>query len=253
MKALTLCALLTPFAALAASPFDGTWVSKDESQVMDKKPFALSLDKGIWESHAQVPAIKVKADGTDQAVKGHAAYDTVAVKVASADTVDITVKKGGKVMGTNAITVSGDGKMLTNKWNDQSGSEAASGEITYERVGAGHGFSGSWRALKTQNTSANARTLTWQSTADGMSFSTPTGQSYTAKFDGKEVPIAGDPSGTTVSLKKVSASAIVETDHQMGKVVEVDHWNVAADGKTMKIDWERKDSGRKGSVTFEKQ
>ena len=105
MKALTLCALLTSFAALAASPFDGTWVTKDESQVMDKKPFQLSFEKGVWESHAQVPAIKVKADGMDQPVKGHAGYDSVAVKVASADAVDITVKKGGKVMGTNAISV----------------------------------------------------------------------------------------------------------------------------------------------------
>jgi hypothetical protein len=107
--------------------------------------------------------------------------------------------------------------------------------------------------VKTQNTSANARTITFKATADGMSFSAPTGQSYTAKFDGKEVPIAGDPGGTTVSLKKVNASTIIETDHQKGKVVEVDHWTVSPDGKTMKVEWERKDSGRKGSSTFEKQ
>jgi hypothetical protein len=86
-----------------------------------------------------------------------------------------------------------------------------------------------------------------------MSFSAPTGQSYTAKFDGKEVPVAGDPGGGTVSLKKVNASAFVETDHANGKVVEVDHWTVAPDGKTMKVEWERKDSGRKGSAVFDKQ
>ena len=257
MKAFTLCALLVPFAALADSPFDGTWVAKDESSVLDKKPVVVTLAKGVYENTAFAPAVKVKADGTDQPVKGHAYFDTIAVKSTGEDSIEVTRKKGGKVMGTDVVTVSSDGKMATRKWTDQTGTETASGEQVYERVApapkGAHAVSGSWRMVKTRNTSANARTLTFKATPDGMSFSTPTGQSYTAKFDGKEVPIAGDPSGTTVSLKKVSASAIVETDHQMGKVVEVDHWNVAADGKTMKIDWERKDSGRKGSVTFDKQ
>src|SRR5262245_3604324 len=68
MKALTLCALLVPFAALADSPFDGTWVSREDSAVMDPKPYVISLAKGTWENKAAAPAIKVKADGTDQPV-----------------------------------------------------------------------------------------------------------------------------------------------------------------------------------------
>jgi hypothetical protein len=257
MKAFTLCALLVSFAALAESPFDGTWVAKDESNVLDKKPIVVSVAKGVYENTGFVPTVKVKADGTDQPVKGHAYFDTVAVKTTGEDSIEVTTKKGGKVMGTNVVTVSSDGKTATAKWTDQTGTETATGENVYERVApapkGAHAVSGKWRMVKTQNTSANARTITYKATADGMSFSAPTGQSYTAKFDGKEVPIAGDPGGTTVSLKKVNANTLVETDRQKGKVVEVDHWTVSPDGKTMKIDWERKDSGRKGSLTFEKQ
>jgi hypothetical protein len=257
MKAFTLCALLVSFTALAESPFDGTWVAKDESNVLDKKPVAVSLNKGVYENTAFVPAVKVKADGTDQPVKGHAYFDTIAVKSTGEDSVEVTTKKGGKVVGTNVVTVSSDGKTATVKWTDQTGTETATGENVYERLATApkgaHAVSGKWRMVKTQNTSANARTITYKATADGMSFSAPTGQSYTAKFDGKEVPVAGDPGGTTVSLKKVNANTFIETDRQKGKVVEVDHWTVSPDGKTMKIDWERKDSGRKGSSTFEKQ
>ena len=257
MKTFTLCALLVPFAALADSPFDGTWVSKDESSVMDKKPVVVSLAKGIYENKAMVPAVKVKADGTDQPVKGHAYFDTIAVKSTGEDSIEVTTKKGGKVVGTNVVTVSSDGKTSTLKWTDQSGTETASGEQVYERVGAApkgaHAVSGSWRIVKRQNTSANARTITFKATPDGLSFSTPTGQSYTAKFDGKEVPVAGDPGWTTVSLKKVKANTFVETDRHNGKVIEVDHWTVSPDGKAMKVEWERKDTGRKGSSTFEKQ
>ena len=257
MKALTLCALLVPFAVLADSPFDGTWVANDESNVLDKKPVVFSLAKGIYENKAMVPVVKVKADGTDQPVKGHAYFDTVAVKSTGQDSIEVTTKKGGKVMGTNVATLSSDGKTLTLKWTDQTGTEIASGENVYERVGAAaagaHAVSGSWRIVKTQNSSANSRTITYKATPDGMSWSAPTGQSYTAKFDGKEVPVAGDPGGTTVSLKKVNANTFVETDHRNGKVIEIDHWTVSPDGKTMKIEWERKDNGRKGSAVFTKQ
>jgi hypothetical protein len=256
MKALTLCALLAPFAALADSPFDGTWIAKEESAIRDQKPYTFSLANGVFDSQAVVPALKVKADGTDQPVKGHAYFDTYAAKADGPDSLTTTAKKAGKTVGTSTFTVSADGKTLTQKWTDESGSESASGETTYARVGSvpkgAHAASGSWRITKSQ-TSANARTLTYKSTADGMSFSSPTGQSYTAKFDGKEVPVAGDTGGGTVSLKRVSANSFIETDHVKGKVVEVDHWTVAPDGKTMKVEWERKDTGHKGSIVFEKQ
>jgi len=224
---------------------------------MDSKPYVFSLVNGVFDSQVAVPPFKVKADGTDQPVKGHAYYDTVAVKSDGPDSITLTSKKAGKTVGESHFLVSADGKTLTQKWSDSGGAETTSGETIYTRVGAApkgaHAASGSWRLTKAQNTSTNARTLTFKSTADGLSFSNPTGQSYTAKFDGKEVPIAGDPSGATVSLKKVNANAFIETDHEKGKVVEVDHWTVAADGKTMKLEWDRKDSGRKGSAVFDKQ
>jgi hypothetical protein len=257
MKAFIVCALLAPFAALADSPFDGTSVAREEGATLDQKPYTFSLANGVFDTKAVVPAFKVKADGTDQPVTGHAYYDTFAAKADGPESITTTAKKAGKTVGGSTFTVSADGKTLTQKWSDSSGTETASGENIYTRVGAApkgaHAASGSWRITKSQNTSANARTLTYKSTADGMSWSAPTGQSYTAKFDGKEVPVAGDPGGGTVSLKKVSASSFIETDHMKGKVVEVDHWTVAPDGKTMKVDWERKDSGRKGSVVFDKQ
>jgi hypothetical protein len=256
MKALTLCALLAPFAALADSPFDGTWVAREDA-THDQKPYTFSLVNGVFDSQAVVPHFKVKADGTDQPVKGHAYFDTVAVKSDGADSITLVSKKAGKTMGETHFAVSADGKTLTVKFADSSGTETVTGENIFTRVGTApkgaHAASGSWRLTKSQNTTANGRTLTYKATADGMSFSAPTGQSYTAKFDGKEVPVAGDPGGMTVSLKKVNASSFIETDHVKGKVVEVDHWTVAPDGKTMKIDWERKDSGRKGSAVFDKQ
>jgi len=115
MKALTLCALLAPFAALAESPFDGTWVAREEAATRDQKPYTFSLVNGVFDSQAAVPPFKVKADGTDQPVKGHAYYDTVAVKSDGPDSFTLTSKKAGKTMGESHFSVSADGKTLTQK------------------------------------------------------------------------------------------------------------------------------------------
>jgi len=256
MKTLTLCALLLPLAALADGPFDGTWVSREDSAVMDKKPYDISLAKGMWHNKAAVPPVNVKADGTDQPVKGHTYFDTLAVRETGADVVETTAKKTGKVTGTSAYTVSADGKTLTIKWTDSTGSAPASGEAIFERVGkapaGAHAVSGSWHAVKIQNLSATAKTVTFKGSADGLSMTNQTGQSYDAKFDGKQVAMAGDPGATMVSLKKVNDHTVVETDHRKGKVVEVDTMTVSADGKTLKVDWDDKETGRKGTVTMDK-
>ena len=257
MKALTLCALLVPLAALADSPFDGTWVSSEESSSMSGKPYKISLAKGVWESDATAPPIKIKADGTDQPVKGHDYFDTVSVKETGPTSAELASKKGGKLIGTSAFAVSPDGKTLTVKWSDMTGTEPVTGESTLQREGAApkgaNAVSGAWQRAKLQSVSANGRTVTLRSTADGLSMSSPTGQSYTAKFDGKDVPIDGDPGGTTASLKRVNDHTIVETDKRHGKVVEVDHMTVAKDGKSMKVDWDNPQTHRKGTYVMNKQ
>jgi hypothetical protein len=49
-------------------------------------------------------------------------------------------------------------------------------------------------------------------TADGLKMSDPNGNSYDAKFDGKDDPIQGDPGHTMVSLKRIGNDTIEETD-----------------------------------------
>lgn len=257
MKAFTVCALLLlPLVALADSPFDGTWVSREDSMKMDKKPYTISLEKGVYRSDAAVPPLKVKADGTDQPVTGHAYYDTLAVRAVGPEAIEITSKKEGKVAGTSTFTVDSGGKTLIQKWNDLSTTTPTSGEVVFERVAKGpagsHAISGSWRATKIQNFSTTAKTVTIKSSSDGLSMTSPAGTSYDAKFDGKDYPLSGDSGGTMVSLKRVNANTVVETDKRKGKVVEVDTMTVAADGKTMKVDWQDPQTHRKGSYSMDK-
>ena len=53
------------------------------------------------------------ADGKDYAYKGDPNYDMISIKRIDANSVESTLKKGGKVVSTAARSVSKDGKTLT--------------------------------------------------------------------------------------------------------------------------------------------
>jgi hypothetical protein len=80
-----------------------------------------------------------------------------------------------------------------------------------------------------------------------------TGDSYTAKLDGKDYPYKGDPGLTSVSLKKIDANTIEETDKRKGKPIYVSRMTVSADGKTMQIDNEDKLHNTSQKWTAQKQ
>ena len=61
------------------------------------------------------------------------------------------------------------------------------------------------------------------------------GQSYDAKFDGKQYPVQNDPGQTMVSLKRVDANTVEETDSRQGKVTDEIHLAAAADGKSINV------------------
>jgi hypothetical protein len=88
--------------------------------------------------------------------------------------------------------------------------------------------------------SDNATTFTYKVNGDSISMSSMTGQSYTAKLDGSDAPMSGDPGTTSVSVKMLGKSTLEETDKRDGKVISVFKMVVAADGKTAKATAEDK-------------
>jgi hypothetical protein len=240
--ALMLGTLLLPRLAFAQSPFDGTWKVDMNKVDFPKKPDVYLLQNGMYECKTCVPPVSVKADGEDQKVTGHPYYDSVAIKVINDHEIEETDKKDGKVVATSKTTVSPDGKTATFEFTDSSNTNAApvtgKGEAT--RVAKGpagsNAISGSWRTTKMEDLSDNAITWNYKVDGDMLTMTSPTGQSYTAKMDGSEAPMKGDPGVTTVSVKMVGKDTLEETDKRDGKVISVAKSTVSSDGKTMKID-----------------
>ncbi len=226
------------------SAFDGTWrLNTQSAQFTGNDKF--SMQNGMWRCDTCVPKIAVKADGKEQKVSGSPYYDTISVREADDHTVEITNKKGSKVTGTAKMTASDDAKTLTTEWSFVSqAAQQGSGKYNSDRVedapAGANKVSGTWHPGKIEGASENVSMFTYKVTADGLSMSDPVGDSYTARFDGKDYPYKGDPGTTSVSLKKIDANTIEESDKRNGKVITVSHMTVDADGKTMKITVEDK-------------
>jgi hypothetical protein len=233
-----LCATLLPLAAMAASPWDGTWKMRLSSMKQTGSPDRYQLSAGTWSCESCVPPFKIKADGTDQPVPDHAYVDTESVKVVNDTTVELTDKKAGKVSAWVSYTVSADGKTLTVKAKNYTAEKEVDAAFTETRLAAGpkgaHAVSGSWQPQATTEMSEAALTQTVSMSADGLKV-TSNGQTTDAKFDGKDYPLSDDPGKTMMSYKKINDRTIEETDKRLGKVTDKIRYTLSADGKTVDV------------------
>jgi len=240
-KLLLALVVLAPSVLLADSVFDGTWRFNPQTAQFGGKPDSYSLQKGMYKCESCAPKVEVKADGNDHPRSGSPYSDTINVKEVDDHTVEIASKKGGKVVGTSKLTASADGKMLTVEWSfiSDNGQEGH-GKAGYTRIAAApagaNQISGTWKPEKVESISDSASTVTYKMTGDSLSMSDPSGDSYDAKLDGKDYPYKGDPGTTSVSLKRIDANTIEETDKRNGKVISVSRMKVSADGQTMTMD-----------------
>jgi len=252
MKILFALLLLSPVAAFAQSLFDGTWIIDADTMRLPEKPAEYLLAKGMFRS----AGTEIKADGNDQKVPETGYSDTMSVRVADDHTVEIISKKAGKTMFTEVDTVSPDGSILTQVVKDTTEAQAVTIETLSRRVEPGpagsHVLSGSWQAYKT-NRSKNGSTIKYRCTADGFSAETALGEKFDAKFDGKDYPVEDDPARSTVSVKLLNPNTIEQTGKRDGKIVGVLRLTVAADGETIHVSYENKESNTTTSYGMRKQ
>ena len=259
MKKLLLVQLLLMSSVLfAQSAFTGTWKFNPQSAQFSGKATTFLLQNGMFRCDDCVPKIDIKADGEEHPRLGSPYSDAASVRVVDDHTVEVVTKKKGNVVSTAKDTVSPDGKTLTSEWTFTSeNGQPAHGKDIFTRKAAGpagaHAISGAWLQSKEEDASESVLTVTFQASEDGLTMSDGTGDSYTAKFDGKDYPYKGDPGTTSVSLKKISSNTIEETDKRNGKVISISHMTVSSDGQTLSVDNHDVLRGQKSKFEGKKQ
>ena len=253
--ALLLCASML----FAQNPFDGTWKISPNDLQFSAKPYDYQVKDGRYICSTCVPKIDVKADGTPQPFTGSPYADTISVKLLGDSSIQSSTYKGGKLVGESTFNVSSDGNTLTITSKDMTAAngQTQTGTGIYQRVGkppaTGNKISGRWKAEKVENVSSDQLTFTFSGQGNELTYKAGTGESYTAKLDGKDYPYKGDPGTTSVSLKQINDRTIEETDKRDGKAIYVTRMTISADGKTMTADGEDKLRGRSQKWTATKQ
>jgi hypothetical protein len=257
--AVTLAVAMAPAVGTAQTAFDGTWKTDPSKVTFSTKPVVLSLKDGTYECKSCVVRTVVKTDGTDQKVVGSPYIDTLAVKIIDKNTIENVSKKDGKEVGRAKRTVSADGNAMTVEYKNISSAngEVITGKTSFKRVDkdpAGtNAVSGSWLPTKIDSRTDNAMTVTYKSAANIMNMTAPTGESFSAKTDGSDAPMKGDPGVTSVAVKIVGKNVLEEVSKRDGKVVGTQKMTVDASGKTAKVEWEDKLANTSGNYVMVKQ
>lgn len=249
--------LQAPASLFGQSPFDGTWRTNMDQAKLSPKPYVFSVNNGMYDCSSCSPAIHVKADGQDQSVTGQS-YDTISVHEVDANSIEVKTTKNGKAVYEQTRTASSDGHTLTVKTTSHSpdSDQTVTAEATLIRIGkvpaGSNATSGSWRVNKV-NESENGLTTTYKSDGDELTMSAPTGETFSAKLDGKDYPVKGAYGWSSVSLKRIDDHTIEETDKRDSRVIEVSKMTVGPDGKTMTVVATSKLTGRTSTYFAQKQ
>ena len=226
-----------PLMSFAQSPFDGTWKTNMAESKLSQKPYVFSVNNGMYDCESCAPKINIKADGQDQAVTG---------------------QPYGKPTSDSTRTLSADEKMLTVAGTNYpaDGSQPYKYEVKYMRLAKGpagsNATSGSWR-IQNVNEDTAGLTSMWKVSGDEVSMSTPTGESWQAKFGGPESPVKGTYANEAVSVKKLGPREMEVTYNRDGKLYSIEKMTVLPNGKKMTRDVDNKWTGRVSTMVDEKQ
>lgn len=262
IKARALILFAAFFTTAAASSwgqtaFDGTWRIKEDLSKITPKPIEFSVTNGEYRCSSCNPKLDLKADGMDHPITSPY-FDTMSVRVVDPRSIEIVSKKHGVTLFEQTFTVSPDGNTLSIRRKEQppNGKEPITSDSTATRVAEAPAgadkISGSWRINK-MKASENDLLTSYKYNGDEMRMTTPTGESYTAKLDGKDYPAKGGFAYNSVSLRRIDDHTIEETDKLNGKALQVWKMTVSADGKTMTQVANFLETGRTITYTAEKQ
>jgi hypothetical protein len=112
---------------------------------------------------------------------------------------------------------------------------------------AGENWVGTWKLNEAKSKlgsgAVRAQTLKFEATAAGIKLTSegtdaqgkPMQGGYTSKFDGKDVPWAGNPMADTAAAKRIDDNSYENVWKKGGKVTVTAKVSVSADGKTLTV------------------
>lgn len=254
LAAVVLAAL--PLLAFAQSAFDGVWKTDPKTDTAGSKPSQYVVKGGEYRCESCAPRIRVKADGTQYPLPGNPYIDFISVKVVDDRVVEIVSRAGPNIVSSGRLVVAADGKSMMREIStkEANGTTSRSSE-KFVRVGpvpkGAHAVTGTWRFAELDHMSEE--TVTFKTAAGMVYMNASDGTGYEAQLDGKRAPMRNSPGYDTVSLKQKDRNTWEEVSYSAGKAIWVSTYVVMPNGETMKVTWEDRLRGSRGTYTMIKQ
>jgi hypothetical protein len=246
-----------PWLAWAQSGIDGVWKTDPRSVTAESKPSRYVVTPNEYRCESCAPKIKIKPDGTQQPLSGNPYLDSVAARIVDDHVVEVTAVKDGKPLSNGRMTISADGKSMTREVtvHEANGTVSQSTERLV-RVGAVprgvHPASGTWKFTGLDR--MTDETLTFKMASGTLIMNASDGSSYDAPMDGTKVPFRNSPGIDAVSVKMSRGGTTWEEISWRGdQPLWVNTMVLSRDESTLRINWEDKLRGVKGSYTMVKQ
>jgi hypothetical protein len=256
-KRLAVLALVAlPWLACAQSAFDGVWRTDPKTVTAGSKPSQYVVKGGEYRCDSCAPKIRVKADGTQYPLPGNPYIDFICVTIVDDRVVEIISRSGPKVVSTGRLVVSRDGKSMVREIStkEANGSTSRSSEkfarVTPVVKGA-HAVTGTWKFTELDN--MTEETVTFKTAAGMVYMNASDGTGYEAQLDGKRAPMRNSPGYDTVSLKQKDRNTWEEVSYSADKPIWVSTYVVMPNGETMKVTWEDRLRGSRGTYTMIRQ
>jgi hypothetical protein len=238
--------LLAPLAALGQTPppaqvagrFAGNWV-EDPSQRKTGAERSLTFRNGpngleeLRGSYSR-PLVESVHFGTAPYAFGET-NATMEWKQLGDGRFERTMTENGKTVEIRQITVSPDGKTLTEvSQRNLADGKRSTTTIVYARTsGSGQNLDGVWKPQTVRSDTPFKMSI--QSAGSTLKVSTGSGLTYALTFDGKPAAVTGPAiiSGTTDTGKIVSDDVIEIATARLGTPTGTATWTLSADGKTL--------------------
>lgn len=250
----TVAVAVTTVLAAGSLPFAGTWKMNPAKSDFGQTTMTFEqLPSGEMKSTAGGQSYTFKLDGKDYPAVFGADAAWTSLGPSSWQTV---WKLKGKVLSTDTLTLSSDGKTLTqNSKGTKPNGEAFNDTMVAERVSGGPGLTGKWKTKNVKSASPNVLEIAPSGT-DGMTFKIVDMQlTCEAKFDGKDHPCSGPTLGPgwTIAVAKQSAQGFDMTVKNAGKLVFKSVYTVSADGKTLTEHGTAAGTTEKTTIVYDRQ
>jgi hypothetical protein len=240
--------------AAADPPYAGKWkMNPEKSDFGELTVTYEQLASGEMQETAAGQSYKFKLDGKDYP---DPFGNTAAWKPLGSNSWQRTLKLKDKVLTTDTMTLSADGKSLTvdSKGTKPNG-EAIADTFVFERVSGGPGLAGKWKGRNMKSNSPSLLELA-PSGADGLTFKiVDMGLTCEAKLDEKDYPCTGPTlaAGWTVSFGGSGSRSLGMTIKQNGKALYKVTYTASADGKTLTETGTSTATSEKVKVVYDRQ